>query len=104
MSACDIMQVIDLDGPNQWLSPARNNRRLRSGRPRLGQSCRAIHCSPREFLMLKRLLVAATAVALIAAPVASAYAQAAATEKAKTEKKAAKPLTPQQQKMQACAG
>lgn len=55
--------------------------------------------------MLKRLLVAATAVALIAAPVASAYAQAAATaEKPKAEKKAAKPLTPQQQKMKDCAG
>jgi hypothetical protein len=54
--------------------------------------------------MLKRLLVAATAVALITTPVASAYAQATATEKAKTEKKAAKPLTPQQQKMKDCAG
>ena len=62
--------------------------------------------------MLKRLLVAATAVALIAAPVASAYAQATTTEKAKTAKpktekakteKVAKPLTPQQQKMKDCA-
>jgi hypothetical protein len=54
--------------------------------------------------MLKRLLVAATAVTLITAPVTFAYAQATATEKAKTEKKAAKPLTPQQQKMKDCAG
>jgi ABC-type glycerol-3-phosphate transport system substrate-binding protein len=63
--------------------------------------------------MLKRLLVAATAVALIAAPVASAYAQATTTEKAKTTakpktekaqtEKVAKPLTPQQQKMKDCA-
>jgi type II secretory pathway component PulL len=62
--------------------------------------------------MLKRLLVAAMAVALITAPVASAYAQATTTEKAKTAKpktekakteKVAKPLTPQQQKMKDCA-
>ena len=53
--------------------------------------------------MLKIVLAAAMATALIAAPVASAYAQAAAPA-AKTEKKAAKTLTPQQQKMKDCAG
>ena len=56
--------------------------------------------------MLKIWLAAAVSVALITAPVASAYAQAAATEKTEKKpaaKKAAKPLTPQQEKMKECA-
>jgi hypothetical protein len=48
--------------------------------------------------MFKHLLAAAMATALIAAPLAPAFAQAA-TEKAE---KAKKPLTPQQQKMKDC--
>ena len=47
--------------------------------------------------MLKHILAAAMATALIAAPVAPAFAQAA-TEKSDTKKK----LTPQQQKMKDC--
>ena len=63
--------------------------------------------------MLKILLAAVTATALVTAPVAAAYAQATTTtekpaKKAKTEtkttEKVAKPLTPQQQKMKDCAG
>jgi len=59
-----------------------------------------------EFKMFKHLLAAAMATALIAAPLALAPALAQAkTEKSdKTEKKAAKKLTPQQQKMKDCAG
>ena len=55
--------------------------------------------------MLKHLLAAAVATALIGAPMAPAFAQAAAE---KTDKKAAKPakakkpLTAQQQKMKDC--
>ena len=48
--------------------------------------------------MFKHLLAAAMATALLAAPLAPAFAQAA-TEKAE---KAKKPLTPQQQKMKDC--
>jgi hypothetical protein len=54
--------------------------------------------------MLKHLLAAAVAAALIGAPLAPALAQATTTEK--TEKKPAtkakKPLTAQQQKMKDC--
>jgi hypothetical protein len=53
--------------------------------------------------MFKHMLAAAVAAALIAAPVVPAYAQAAAEKtQSKTDKKpakAAKTLTPQQQKM-----
>jgi len=58
--------------------------------------------------MLKHILAAAMATALIAAPVAPAFAQAA-TEKSdtkgskKTAKTSEKKLTPQQQKMKDCA-
>lgn len=55
--------------------------------------------------MIKHLLAAAMAAALIASPVAPAFAQAAAAKTEKSEKagaKAAKPLTPQQQKMKDC--
>ena len=53
--------------------------------------------------MFKHLLAAAMATALLAAPLAPAFAQAA-TEKADTKKtaKAKKELTPQQQKMKDC--
>jgi hypothetical protein len=56
--------------------------------------------------MFKHLLAAAIATALLAAPLAPAFAQAA-TEKADTKKakkttKAKKELTPQQQKMKDC--
>ena len=55
--------------------------------------------------MFKHLLAAAMATALLTAPLAPAYAQAAAeksdTKKAKTAK-AKKPLTAQQQKMKDC--
>jgi hypothetical protein len=54
--------------------------------------------------MLKIVLAAAMATALITAPVASAYAQAATAKTEKKPKKVAKPLTPQQQKMKDCAG
>lgn len=54
--------------------------------------------------MLKHVLAAAVAAALIGAPLAPAFAQATTTEK--TEKKPAKPakkpLTAQQQKMKDC--
>ena len=61
--------------------------------------------------MFKRLLVAATAAALIAAPVAPAFAQQATTDKKPAATPAAKPaatpaakpLTAQQQKMKDCA-
>ena len=57
--------------------------------------------------MFKHLLAAAVATALLAAPLAPAYAQAAAeksdTKKAKKTAKAPKALTPQQQKMKDCA-
>jgi Ni/Co efflux regulator RcnB len=54
--------------------------------------------------MLKHLLAAAVAAALIGAPLAPAFAQAATAEKAekKPAKKAKKPLTAQQQKMKDC--
>jgi Ni/Co efflux regulator RcnB len=56
--------------------------------------------------MFKHLLAAAMATALVAAPLAPAFAQAA-TEKADTKStktaKAKKELTPQQQKMKDCA-
>ena len=56
--------------------------------------------------MFKHLLAAAVATALLAAPLAPAYAQAAAeksdTKKAKKTAKAPKALTPQQQKMKDC--
>jgi hypothetical protein len=58
-------------------------------------------------MMLKYLIAAALATALIASPLTEALAQATApaqTEKATAPaKKADKPLTPQQQKMQDCA-
>jgi hypothetical protein len=57
--------------------------------------------------MLKYLIAAALATALIASPLTEALAQATApaqTEKATAPaKKADKPLTPQQQKMKDCA-
>ena len=55
--------------------------------------------------MFKHLLAAAMATALLTAPLAPAFAQAAAeksTTKATKTAKAAKPLTPQQQKMKDC--
>ena len=56
--------------------------------------------------MFKHMLAAAVAAALIAAPVVPAYAQAPAEKtQSKTDKKpakAAKTLTPQQQKMKTC--
>ena len=56
--------------------------------------------------MLKSMLAAAVAVALITAPVAPAVAQGktetSKSETAKTAKKADKKLTPQQQKMKDC--
>ncbi len=50
--------------------------------------------------MLKYLVAAAVAGALIAVPAASSFAQAPA---AKTENKTEKKLTPQQQKMKDCS-
>jgi Ni/Co efflux regulator RcnB len=59
-----------------------------------------------EGTMLKYMLAAAMAAALIAAPVAPAMAQAkpetSKAQTAKTEKKAERKLTPQQQKMKDC--
>jgi len=56
--------------------------------------------------MFKHLLAAAMATALLAAPLAPAFAQAAAektdTTKATKTAKAKKELTPQQQKMKDC--
>ena len=56
--------------------------------------------------MIKSILAAALAAAVIATPVSSAFAQSAApaAEKSgkKAEAKAAKTLTPQQQKMKEC--
>ena len=60
----------------------------------------------KEFPMFKHLLAAAMATALLAAPLAPAFAQAAAektdTKKAARTAKAKKELTPQQQKMKDC--
>jgi hypothetical protein len=59
--------------------------------------------------MFKHMLAAVTAVALIAAPAAPAFAQAKTetktetkTDQAKPETKATKTLTPQQMKMKTC--
>src|SRR5690348_10301644 len=57
----------------------------------------------REAPMIKHILAAALATALIGAPLMQAVAQSAAPATEKTEKKkAAKTLTPQQQKMKDC--
>ena len=53
--------------------------------------------------MFKALLAAAMATALFTAPLAPALAQDKTEKAAKTEKKAPKKLTPQQQKMKDCA-
>jgi len=54
--------------------------------------------------MLRYLLAAALAGALIATPAAPSFAQVKTEKSEKTEKKTAKKLTPQQQKMKDCAG
>jgi hypothetical protein len=54
--------------------------------------------------MFKSLLAAALAAALIVTPLGPAFAQATTEKSAKTQKKAAKKVTPQQQKMKDCAG
>jgi Ni/Co efflux regulator RcnB len=60
-----------------------------------------------EFTMLKHILAAAVATALITAPLALAFAQATTEKSDKKEKTAAKKserkLTAQQQKMKDCA-
>jgi hypothetical protein len=63
----------------------------------------------KEFTMLKHILAAAVAAALITAPLAPAFAQATTTEKSekktakKKSEKSEKKLTAQQQKMKDCA-
>jgi hypothetical protein len=56
----------------------------------------------REIAMFKHMLATVFATALIVAPMTPTMAQTSTEKSAKTETKAAKKLTPQQQKMKDC--